>query len=128
MSSGGKYDWQSHDIVRAYVLGGHVQSSIPWVEVDFVYIPMQIPVIDHWVLLVLHVPRICVVLYDSLFGKPSHDALVDEKITSIVNFLPHVMDSVGAFEGVDVLQKGTNPFTVERALNIPQQDNGYVFF
>ena len=40
MSSGGKYDWQSHDTVRSYVLGGHIQSALPWVEVDFVYIPM----------------------------------------------------------------------------------------
>ena len=45
-------------------------------------------------------------LYDSLFGKPSHDALVDEKITSIVNFLPHVKDNVGALKEWMFYKKG----------------------
>ena len=99
-------------------MGGYIQSSIPWVDVDYVYIPMQVPVLDHWVLLVLDIANRSVTLYDSLYGRPSHDALVDEKMSAVVKFLPHVMESLGIFEGKGI-EKSVHPFNVKRKLDIP---------
>lgn len=109
--SGGIYDWSTHNTIRDYVMGGHIKSSIPWVDVDYVYIPMQVPVLDHWVLVVLDIANRSLTLYDSLYGRPSHDALVDEKVSAVVKFLPHVMESLGIFEGKGI-EKGVHPLNV----------------
>lgn len=122
--SGEQYDWGQLGTCRDYVIGGHIKCNTPWVDVDFVYIPMQIGLMEHWILLLLDVCERSVALYDSLSGSAAHDAEVDEACAGIVNFLPHVLNNLGVFDGKPDAEKGNKPFLIHRCLHNPKQDNG----
>ena len=121
---GGNYDWGLLGTCRDYVIGEHMKCNTPWVDVDFVYIPMQIGVMEHWVLLVLEVSKRSFTLYDSLSGLAEHDVEVDEACAAIGNFLPHVLNNLGVFDGRPEAKKGNNLFLIYRCAENTKQDNG----
>ena len=74
--------WEKHDIVRNYLLGGQIWYDWPWVDVDYVYIPMNVESLQHWVLLILDLS----ILYDSMRGNEEHDTEVNKSCKAIAHY------------------------------------------
>ncbi|PON76545.1 Ulp1 protease family, C-terminal catalytic domain containing protein [Trema orientale] len=124
--SGGLIDWEKHDVLCSYVLGDFLLCSKHWSEAEFVYIPVHVEILDHWILLVVDISLRSIVIYDSLKGRPSHDELVDKKCSMVAKYLPHLLQAVGGFDGKLDIQKGIQPLSFRLYESNPQQSNGLV--
>lgn len=120
----GIIDWTKHGACRTYILGGRLPCSWPWVDVTYIYMPLCVKELDHWVLLVLDLPKRIITIYDSMRGPGYHDDQVIAKVAPIANFLPQALESIGVFDGIPGVEKGTKPFEVVHCMDNPQQENG----
>ena len=120
-----KFSWGKEAFIQDTLKGIEPRHSLPWVDVDIIYIPLNINM-KHWVLLVLDLKKQTIYVYDS-YHAAKHDKEVMLACYQIAEMVPWILRSVGFFDTRKDLEDTTSPLDVKHVDGIPQQDNGYVF-
>lgn len=97
--------------------------SRPWVECDFVYMPLSIG--DHWVLLVLEVEGRTIRVYDSKGRKGNAFRSLSEYMQCLTELLPVLVDLLGVYKEHSDGLMGKRKFSISVVDGCPQQDDGF---
>lgn len=119
-----KFSWEKESYIQETLKGIEPHHSLPWVDMDIIYIPLNVDR-KHWVLLVLDLKKRTLYVYDS-YHAAKHDKEVMLACRQIAEMMPWILKSVGFFDARKDVEDATSPFEVKRVDGIPQQDNGYV--
>ena len=87
-------------------------------------IPMNIPILNHWVLSVLDLNTWTIKVYDSMASDGPHNEHLRDALETLSNLLPFIADKVGLF---DIKQRSCSkldPISVTILDDIPRQGNG----
>ncbi|PON38938.1 Ulp1 protease family, C-terminal catalytic domain containing protein [Parasponia andersonii] len=106
-----KFSWDKEAFIQKTLKGIEPRHSLPWVDVDTIYIPPNI-VRKHWVALVLHPKRWTLYVYDS-YRAAKHDKEVMLACRPIAEMVPCILKSVGFFDARKDLKEATSPLDVE---------------
>ncbi|PON73074.1 Ulp1 protease family, C-terminal catalytic domain containing protein [Trema orientale] len=87
-NSGEKVDWDQQSALQKYILGGCLACSFSWIEIDQVYIPVNVETLEHWILLVLDISTRTITVYNSSKGDKDDDTIIREKIEPMATLLP----------------------------------------
>ncbi|POO01903.1 Ulp1 protease family, C-terminal catalytic domain containing protein [Trema orientale] len=117
-----KFLWDKEVYIQKTLRGIEPRHSLPWVDVDTIFIPLNI-VRKHWVLLVLDLKRWTLCVYDS-YRAAKHDKEAMLACRPIAEMVPWILKSVGFFGARKDIKEATSPLDVELVDGVPQQDNG----
>lgn len=123
-----RFDWTNQSRIHDYITATNksLKHSSPWVDVGVVYLPVCFTDRSHWLLLAVTIRERSIMIYDSLSGNKHHRKMVTAHVQKIAEFLPLVLCSVGAFDGLGIEDTSSSKFKVGTYTNMPQQNNGYV--
>ena len=116
--------WES--LLQDYIDGGYIRCRKPWIEVDFVYMPLHIEAHQHWILVEFDIMKRRLIVLNSLRNERfDRDCIKEVIIFSIL--LPHLLKSRKFSDGRSDLCWGkdkTKKLDIGIVKNLPQQDNG----
>ena len=107
-----------------YILGSEIACNWSWFDVDKVPIPMNIPILNHWVLSVLDLNTWTIEVYDSIAFDGPHNEQLKNSLEALSNLLPFIADKVGMF---DIRQRSCSkldPILVTILDDVSRQGNG----
>ena len=81
-----------------YILGGKIACNWSWFEVDRVLIPMNILILNQWVLSVLDLNTWTIKVYDSMASDGPHIEQLRNSLEVLSNLLPFIAEKVGMFD------------------------------
>ena len=125
-SSPDKFEWGSCETLLKMMLGLFVKRGKTWFDVDTLLIPVNLPEMEHWVLVKLELTDWTMEVYDSLEHEGPHNTKVRERVDGLSMFIPFLAAQVGLFEFKPLEPAGTYPIPVTIMKDIPKQGNGYV--
>ncbi|VFQ81182.1 unnamed protein product [Cuscuta campestris] len=104
------------------IVGGKLEFGRPWVETDFVYMPLGTEA--HWTLLVLSIREKMIRVYDSNVRRGQSLKHIHTHLPCLQTFLPKIMDRLGVYGDKKEEDLGNIALRVEGVPNCPQQVDG----
>jgi Ulp1 family protease len=113
----------SNSYIVEVAIGGRIEYNRPWVDVDYVLLPILPTNRAHWMLGCLNIRKCVLYMFYSSY-KTYRDKMVNVGIEPFARIIPQLMFSLGIWER---RSDATDPIgmTVFVADNIPHQENGY---
>jgi hypothetical protein len=123
-ASPGSFVWDLDGVIARYVLGEMPRMGRPWVEVDFVYIPVNVDA-SHWVLAVFDVENLQLRVFDSLGTGALHDAKVNGWMERYALMIPSICRALVLAQSRPAFQRMGDTLAVELVPDTPEQDNRF---
>ena len=99
---GGKYDegyiWEKDSTLQDYIDGHYLYCGSSWKDIDFVYIPMYMEQLKHWILGELDLEKRRLNIFNSLRSKKIDQECIEAVIPMAI-LLPHLLESRKFSEG-----------------------------
>ena len=123
------------DVIAKYIEGYSMLCNTQWVDVDYVFFPIYIKSLKHWVLGVLSLLDRSISVYDSAPNQV-HAADVVNVVRSYADLLPLFMGCCGVFgKRPDLIYNDRyvdktimHPFDIIQIGGLPKQKEKYVLF
>ena len=118
-----KFSWNTkpNSLLVDYINGKKIVAGTSWKDVDYVYIPVFVESIDHFVLVQIDLINRKMLVYDSMAGK-KHNKVVNDKTSAIKTIIENLLQYT-SFYGKGKSKEEYN-FELELVKNMDVQQNG----
>ena len=104
--------------------GNEIACNWLWFEVDRMPIPMNILILNHWVLSVLNVNTWIIEVYNLMTSDGPHNEHLKNSWEALSNLLPFIADKVGMFDIKKESCSKLDPIPVTILNDVLRQGNG----
>ncbi|XP_062088926.1 uncharacterized protein LOC133795493 [Humulus lupulus] len=119
-----QFSWEKKPY--AYLLncanGKKMRIPTPWINVDFIYNPVYIRDMYHWVLVEIVLKSKKIKIYDSMAGK-GHKKNVMTVVTAYSMMIPMLLQSINFYKEMKNIEEGD--FDMEFVEDLEVQQNGF---